>query len=418
MKKNILLSLAFLTSATLFSQTSGTEQFTLPYGNFGIDYVSSEITSAKEKLYDKTGITLSYDYYADVFTNLSGGKNHGTNYTHIMIFEAALDLEKTVGLKGASLTVSGAYNSGKDLSKKIGNFFTISESSVTKGWMFYELYYKQKFEFNEINSLSVKAGRLSMSDDFASMPIFGNLSAGAMDSTPEAIFFASPYTSSTLASWGFALNFETAKNITLSYGLYQAPSNINDSNWDGLDFGISKSDGYMMMLQLSWSPTLFGNLQGLYQVGGYFFDGYDMPLLKDSSKSQDDGYGFYIQAQQTVWADPDNQNRSITIWLGAQFAPKKRICDVVYQAYAGMQFQGFLPFREQDSVFLSWTSGWFSKDYNNGNSDCETIFEVNYLYQLNSNISLQPVMQYVMKPNGNSDIKNAVVLGGQVMVSF
>ena len=76
------------------------------------------------------------------------------------------------------------------------------------------------------------------------------------------------------------------------------------------------------------------------------------------------------------------------------------------------------PFREQDSIFISWTSGWFSKDYNNGKSDCETIFELNYLWQLNQNISLQPVLQYVMKPNGNSDIKNALVLGGQVMVSF
>lgn len=418
MKKNIFLPLVFLEISTLLSQAFGAEQFVFPCGNFGIDRASSEISSAKEKFYGKTGITLSYDYYADVFTNLSGGKNHGTNYTHIMVFEAVLDLEKIAGVKNAEITVSGAYNSGKDLSKKIGNFFTISESSVTKGWMFYELYYKQKFELNETSSLSFKAGRISMSEDFASIPIFGNLSAGAMDSTPEAIFFASPYTSSTLASWGFALSFETAKNITLSWGLYQAPSNINDPNWDGLDFGISKSDGYMMMLQLSWSPTFFGNLQGLYQVGGYFFDGYDMPLLKNSNESQDDGYGFYMQAQQAVWVDSNNPNRSITIWLGAQFAPKKRICDIVYQAYAGAQFQGFLPFREQDSVFISWTSGWFSKDYNSGKSDCETIFELNYLWQLNQNISLQPVLQYVMKPNGNSDIKNALVLGGQVMVSF
>ncbi|WP_370397607.1 hypothetical protein [Intestinicryptomonas porci] len=58
--------------------------------------------------------------------------------------------------------------------------------------MFYELYYKQKFELNETSNLSFKAGRISMSEDFANMPIFGNLSAGAMDSTPEAIFFASP----------------------------------------------------------------------------------------------------------------------------------------------------------------------------------------------------------------------------------
>lgn len=418
MKKNLLLILLFLGASTTFLQASNSAQFNLPYGNFGIDYLSTEIQNAKQDFYNKTGITLSYNYYADVFTNLSGGENHGTNYTHIMILEAKLDLQKTMGLKGASFTISGAYNAGKDLSKKIGNFFTISESSVTKGLMFYELYYKQNVEINSENSLTFKAGRLSMSDDFASMPIFGNLSSGAIDSTPESIFYASPFTSSTLASWGFAITLETVNNLALSYGLYQAPSNINNSNWDGLDFGISKNDGYMMMLQLSWSPTLFGNLQGIYQIGGYFFDGYDMPLLKNPNKSQNDGYGFYLQAQQTVWIDDNNPNHNVTLWLGAQFAPKKRICDVTYQAYAGAQFQGFIPFREQDSVFVSWTSGWFSSDYNNGKSDCETIFELNYLYQLNSNISLQPVMQYVLQPNGNSAIKDALVVGGQVMVSF
>ena len=61
-----------------------------------------------------------------------------------MIFGANVDFEKIIGIKGASMRISGAYNTGKDLSGKIGNFFTISESAVTGGWMFYELYYSQK----------------------------------------------------------------------------------------------------------------------------------------------------------------------------------------------------------------------------------------------------------------------------------
>ncbi len=418
MKKILLLTTLLLGTSSAFLNAETCKQFNLPFGNFGLDYASNEISNFKQDFYNKTGVTLSYDYYADVFTNLSGGENHGTNYTHIMIFEAQLDLQKIFGIKGASFTLSGAYNAGKDLSKKIGNFFTISESSVTKGWMFYELYYEQNFEISDTNSLNFKAGRLSMSDDFATLPIFGNLSSGAIDSTPEAIFYASPFTSSTLATWGFTLNFETSNNLTFSYGLYQAPSNINSSNWDGLDFGISSGDGYMMLAQVTWSPIFLENLQGVYKAGGYFFDGYNMPFLNDANKSQNDGYGFYLQAQQMIWVDANNKNRNITLWLGAQFAPKKKICDVVYQAYAGAKFQGFIPMREVDSIFLSWTSGWFSSDYYNGKSDCETVFELNYLYQLNSNISLQPVLQYVLQPNGNSAIKDAFVLGGQIMISF
>ena len=414
----IAISLASIFVAMSIVQAQQAKTFNFPYGNFGIDYLTRTIEQENQKLSDETGVSFSYDYYADAYTNVSGGERKGANYTHIMIFGADVDFNKILGIKGGSFHISGAYNSGSDLSKKIGNFFSISESAVTRGWMFYEFYYSQKVDLPWGDSITVQAGRMSMSDNFASLPVFGYLGGGAMDSTAEAIFYASPFTSSTLASWGFAVNYQTSYDLTFSYGLYQAPSNINSSNWDGLDWGISNDDGYMMLFQVQWSPTFCGNLAGVYQAGGYFFDGYSMPYLNNSPFSRDDGYGFYLQGQQMVWVDKNNPSKNITLWCGAEYAPTTKISAIEWQAYAGAQFSGFIPSREQDSIFVSWTSGFFSDDYNSGKSDCETVFEVNYLWQVNSCISIQPVIQYVLRPNGVSDIDDAFVLGGQVMVSF
>ncbi len=415
MKKFFAIAL-IASSISCLAETKD-ENFKLPYGNFGVDCASNNIEDLIQNVSKEYGVSFFYNYYADAYTNVSGGESKGANYTHIMIFGADFDFEKIFGLEGGCLRISGAYNSGNDLSKKIGNFFSISESAVTRGGMFYELYYSQKINLSWEDTLTINAGRMSMSDNFATLPAFGYLGGGALDSTAEAIFYASPFTSSTLATWGVVANYDTSNNLTFSYGLFQAPANVNSPNWDGLDWGISGDDGYMMLLQVQWSPTFFGNLTGVYQVGGYFFDGYDMQCL-NSSNFRDDGYGFYLQGQQMIWADKTNSAKNITFWAGVEYAPITSISAIQWQVFSGFQFSGLIPSREQDAIFISWTSGFFSDDYNSGNSSCETIFEVNYLWQLNNFISIQPVAQYVLRPNGVSNIDDAVVLGGQVMVSF
>lgn len=394
------------------------QTYNLPYGNFGLDCISNHINALKQKVANDTGISPFFNYYADAFTNVEGGRRHGANYTHLMEYGINVDMNKIAGVKGGSFTISGAYNAGKDLSGQIGNFYTISESSVTDGGMFYEMYYSQNIQLPWDDTINVSLGRMSMSNTFATLPVFGYLSSGSIDSTPESIFYASPYTSSTIATWGIAVEYQTSNNISFAYGLYQVVSNQQSSNWDGLDWGINGNDGYMMMAQIQWSPTLCGNLQGTYQFGGYFFDGFGMTELANPNSLRENGYGFYLQAQQMIWVDKTNPNKNITVWAGTQYAPIETISPIHWQVYAGIQFQGFVPHRENDSVFLSWTTGFFSDDYNNGNSTDETIFEVNYLWQVNKNISIQPTMQYVLNPNGDSRINDAVVLGGQLVVSF
>lgn len=402
----------------LFSQTSPQpDNYTLPAGNFGIDFVCAKVADAKAKIYDASGVELSFDYYADVFSNPLGGAEQGTQYTHIMEFSATADLQKIAGIKGASFTVSGAYNSGSDLSGRVGNFFTISESSVTTGWMFYEMYYTQQFDLPNDDAIVVKFGRMSMDDSFASLPVFGYLGGGAMDSVPEAIFSASPFTSSSIATWGIVVEYQTAENLAFSYGLFQTLQSQNSPDWDGFEFGIHRDDGYMMLAQVQWTPTFAGGLQGTYSVGGYFFGGYEMSYLSGAG-SRSNGYGFYLQGQQNVWVDSDDSGKFVCLWAGVQYAPITSISTVQWQPYAGVQIQGVIPRRKNDAIFLSWTSGFFSGEYRGGNASCETVFEANYLWQVNEYLSVQPVMQYVLCPNGDSDIDDALIIGGQVLLSF
>ena len=403
----------------------------IPYGNLGLNNMTDMILDMQSKLQQSTGITFNYDLYAVLLTNPYGGQSQGTNYTQEMIFSLTADMDQIAGWKGGSFVISGAYDSGENLGNKIGNFFTPSESLVVNGAIFYQMYIRQELE-TAIGKFDVKLGRISMGSNFAGLPAFGNLVSGGMDSTPEAIFSNSPFSSSPTATWGVVGSYTPVEEITLSAGLYQIPQNIASSNWNGTNMTINSNDGYMAMFQAAWSPEFYsqkdkdGNvvqgtgLEGYYQFGGYFYGGYDMPIF-GTDDFRGNGYGFYLQGQQMVWRNQNNLSQYVTLWAGAQYAPVKSIAIMPWMVYAGVQLQGFIPHRSQDGIFVSWMTGWFSGNYErsvNTEATYETVIEVTYVYQLNSNISIQPDVQYIMRPYGNTNIDDALVIGGQLVVSF
>ena len=81
-----------------------------------------------------------------------------------------MDLEKIIGWKGGSITVSGLNRAGSNLSEKnIGNQLTVQKVFGGSAVMFYALYLDQKLWEDRI---SIKIGRFATGDDFASSPIY------------------------------------------------------------------------------------------------------------------------------------------------------------------------------------------------------------------------------------------------------
>lgn len=386
-----------------------------------LNTICNKIETKSGEFSNYTGITPFFDYYAVLLSNPSGGNRQATNYTHEMLFGLELDMQKIASIKGMTITVSGAYNAGANLSEAVGNYFTLSESSVSDGAMFYEFFVSQEIEVFDGDSVTFSLGRMSMSDIFCGLPVFGYMVSGAINSTPEAMFFNSPFTSSPQATWGIALEYDTAHNLSFAAGLYQIQQNITSKKWDGLDWKIRKDDGYMAIFQAQWSPAFYAEsgtaLKGQYQVGGWFYGGYNVGGITGSTR--ENAYGLYLQGQQTIWQSSDN--KSISLWAGLQYAPLESVSAVTYMAYAGVRFKGFTPTRPNDALFFSWTGGWFSENYKTASGEmasCENIVELTYVIQLNKNISIQPDLQYVITPNGDKNIDNALVVGGQLVVSF
>ncbi len=397
--------------------------------NFGLNWISSEIEIAQKDMKEELGIRFFFDYLATLLTNPSGGYKHSSTYNQEIIYGFNLDLEEILGWKGASFVISGAYDSGADLKNSTGSFFSPSQIALVRGVIFYELYLKQEIELAR-GDLEIKAGRFSLGSDFCTLPAYGVLVSGAMDANPAAIFANSPFTGSPIATWSVSATYDTGiENISFAAALSQVPKDISSQKWDGLNFDISTDDGYMIIAEMRWTPSFGGEydangnivkgtaLEGTYNLGAYGFDGYNPDTI--SGYDRESGYGFYIQGQQMLYRY--SKESYIAMWAGMQAAPVETSSAVSYMACTGLQIQGFIPERINDGLYISYYAAFFSDKYltaSGNKATSEMGLEITYVFQLNEHIALQPDVQYIIRPNGDTSIDDALVVGLQIAISF
>jgi carbohydrate-selective porin OprB len=84
--------------------------------------------------------------------------------------------------------------------------------------------------------------------------------------------------------------------------------------------------------------------------------------------------------------------------------------------WAGLVYTGFIPGCANDTSAFGLAYGKFSK-YLKG-QDGEMVVEWTYAMTLAPWLTLQPDVQYIIKPSGMSQIANALVLGMQIAVNF
>ncbi len=109
------------------------------------DYATGDWLGVRTTLEDK-GVEISGGYTAEVWGNTTGGLKQGAVYTGLLDFGATVDLEKLVGWKGASVSTTWLWLSGRDASEDlVGNFLTISNIAGFNTLRMLELWFQQDF---------------------------------------------------------------------------------------------------------------------------------------------------------------------------------------------------------------------------------------------------------------------------------
>lgn len=406
---------------------------------------------------DDSGVELSAGYTNNIAGNPVGGTGKGFTYTDNVSFGLELNFEKLIGWQGLTLAVSGLNRAGSSLSQDfVRNQFTVQQVYGGQTAMFYALAFEQRLLEDKI---SIKFGRFSTGDDFASSPVYWLYMNNGIDGNPQALPVNTQFSAYPWAVWATRLRVEPTPECNAMIGAYQVSNRVFNREYHGLDWSMRQGDGVLLISQFGWTPEFFKKpvekapasdgktalatkarsegksfkaispeteMKGL--PGHYWFGAYYSPWtfnqigLKGGTATN--SYGFYWHADQMIWQEAPGSDQGLTLWSAFVLSPQQNIAKLPFQANAGAFYKGLIPARDDDYTIFGFVYGKFS-DQNfvqKGDvyvsTDYEIVLELGYRVNLSKFAYVQPDLQYVINPGGSGTVPNALVLGAQMSVVF
>ncbi len=378
------------------------------------------------------GLEVFGGYSAEVWGNTLGGAERGAVYTGLLDFGATLDLEKAAGWKGASVSTTWLWLSGRDASADLaGNFLTISNIAGFSTLRMLELWFEQEFLDG---ALSLRAGQLAADSEF----VISDHAATFLNGTfgwPAFLSMNLPaggpgYPMGTL---GVRLAWHPTEAFTLQAAVFQGNVYDQNVNRHGFRWRLDGENGFLFLneAQYRWN----GPLPGQAKAGMWIQTGALADVLAESTNSGN--YGWYFIADQTLWREPeplsDGKNKPKASVLAPQglaaftrlaFAPQNRNF-LGFYLDAGLTYRGLLPGRDNDTLGLAFACAQLANtarenlDAEGANdASAEMVIELTYQAELTPWLTVQPDLQWIIQPGGTRNLPNALVIGGRATIAF
>jgi len=469
--KKILLFLCVSFSAVIAGNSSS-EQISNdadPWWKW--DYATGDWLGVRTTLEDK-GVEISGGYTAEVWGNTTGGLKQGAVYTGLLDFGATVDLEKLLGWKGASLSTTWLWLSGRDASEDlVGNFLTISNIAGFNTLRMLELWFQQDFFQRGDDGppgLSIRAGQITADSEFV-ISDYGALFTNGTFGWPAFLYTNIPeggpgYPMGTL---GVRVAVNPWEWMTLQSAVFQGNVFAQNSNRHGFRWDLNPDLGYFWIneLQVRWNQGDDTNaLPGQAKFGAWFhtdsfadpfFDENGVPLADaDSSGNAEThpwNYGFYWILDQMLYREPGELGTAASLskdgksvaatkggkqivekpskqglgWFGRiAFEPQNRNF-VGFYFDTGLVYTGLISTRDEDELGIGFayaqlTNGARQTLELEGSRGvgAEMVLELTYKAILAPWLYIQPDAQLIINPGATQDLNNAFVIGGRVSINF
>jgi porin len=395
------------------------------------------------------GINIQLDAITEFASNPSGGVKQGATFANQVGLEADVNWERLAGIIGLSTHVIVVDRSGSSDSQLFGDhLLPVQEIYGSGGDVAMHLVsaYAQETLFNQ--GLDIAVGRMNVEADFASSSLYCNFLNNALCGDPKALpggdIGHSAYPD---AVWAGRIRVRPTFETYIETGVYLVNQGLYaDANFrSGFKFDDSQYSGVYLPVQLGWGPT-FGTdkLQGHYKIGA----GYDTSSgYKDFGNvlAADGVPGFaprvrtgntqiWVLADQMLFRQGPGADAGIVALAGFIHNDPNNTA-YADQYFAGVLDKGFWAARPQDALAALFTYNTVSSRLRNvqaieaalglplsngatGVQSHETIAEANYTAHVMRGVTFEPDFQYVMRPNAQPNIHNALVFGFRAHVSF
>ena len=382
------------------------------------------------------GISVAVLLIADPFGNVSGGVRRGAADYNLAAFGIIFHTDRLLGWPGGQFHVGFADNFGTSLSRDyVGNAFPIQLADVADAHprLTYLSYTQSLLE----DRLSIRLGRTTINsvagEEFLGSQYFKAFTSVGIDLVPLGPFLNAPgafgYPDTT---WGARVKFKPVERFYAMAGAYNGDPRLKQGARNGVDFSLRGPVFAIGEIGLRWnfekdSPRLPGNLKlGSYYNGGSARVFTTAPAAQPETERGRSG--FYVIADQALlrWGD-SAQDRHLGVFGAFTAAPDQRVNQVPYFFDSGLVMYGPSSKRPRDLIGLAVAYGSYSSDLRlaeeinpspAGVQNFEMTVELNYGWTVRPGLLLQPDLQYVVHPNGNTRLHNALAIGINIVVNL
>lgn len=416
-------------------------------------YATGNWFGLRDGLEDR-GLNLGASWRANFLGVVSGGIQQRAGFDEEFKFFGTLDFAKLTGwepLAGLTARAEVRWRDGDGVNKYAGTIGSFNPSTYQgqKQWRFLTAYltYTTPELFGVKDFLTLSGGWQPPSDFFIVQPeskfFVNNTFLSSRGIATNGILWSGSY-----STWGGHMKIKPNDWYYLTTGLWLAAPFGTETRNHGLYFAGYQVDpslnGLYWVTETGFTPKIGpSKLPGRYAAG---FSYWGVENTSFSGQNVDQRLQFYWQADQMLYREPSPEEPTLS--EGKTLIPSKpaqaKLNDqglyffslidfappynslLPFYFQTGLLYKGLIPTRDQDQLGIALAYGNFS--FNNiqaqqqkGNVNQQNyiaVLELDYRIQLNKWAYVQPVVQYIVHPNGSERYGNATVLGLHFGVNF
>ncbi|HEY8566840.1 MAG TPA: carbohydrate porin [Beijerinckiaceae bacterium] len=404
------------------------------------------------------GVTYSLTYIGEVLGVASGGIRRGSIYQGRADLQLDADLNKLIGWEGATVHANVYQIHGRGLSRYyLANLLATSGIEALPATRLYELWLEQKFLDGKV---AVRAGQLAADTEFL-VSQYGALFVNGTFGWPgiAAANLPAGGPAYPLATPGVRVKLQPTDELAILAAIFNGnpsgygPGDPQRNNRNGLEFRARDPALLVGEIQYSYNQAQdAAGLPGTVKLGawhhlGRFDDlrfGADRLSLADPESSGlarrfRGSSGVYAALDQMVYRVPGTTDNGIGVFARLSGSPGDRNL-VSFYVDGGVTFKGFIPGREDDTFGVAFGYARISDRARGFDLDAvafsetlqpirssEAVIEATYQAQVLPGWTVQPDIQYVIRPGGNvanprepngRATKNALVLGLRTTIRY
>jgi porin len=409
------------------------------------------------------GVEFKLEYIGETLSILRGGLRRGTVYEGRLDGAIDTDLEKLMGWTGGKTHVRAfqihkAHHNAADFVGSIADPSNIDGGSKTR---LFTAWFQQEFG----KAGSVRVGQLAADDEFLTSTTAGGLINGTFGwATMVASNLPSGGPAYPLATPGARLQINLTESFSLlgaafsgdpaGKGCYDVSTDTNPQvcNKHGTTFSFRGGTFWIgeAQYQVNQDKAATG-LAAAYKIGAWHHTGTrfaDRHFGNDGNGNivslatqpplplnHIDNWGIYGVIDQMLWR---GNGKSVSVFVRAGASPSDRNLVSRY-IDGGIGFKGLLPGRADDTLTLGVAHSKVSKDAAARDWDtlalngppypirsAETVYEASYIAQIAPWWTIQPDVQYIVRPgggiphpiDGSKTVGNAFIIGARSTISF